>query len=309
MSSSPYLNELIQQFCAQRPIRAGSLIISVFGDAIVPRGGTVWLGSLINVLEPFGLNQRLVRTSIFRLSKEDEWLSADQVGRRAYYSLTSQGRRRFDKAFKRIYLPVLPEWDGSWCLAVLSQLPAEKRQQVRDELQWMGFGSFSPILMASPHADMLEVNSTLTELGALDDTILFETREGEPYSSRALREQSRECWNLDQISESYKSFLERFRPIWQEFSSKGVPGPQDCFIARTLLIHEYRKVMLRDPQLPAELLPPDWSGVSARQLCRNIYSLVCAGSEAYISDMMETADGPLPEPAPTFYKRFGGVRT
>ncbi|MFC6668776.1 phenylacetic acid degradation operon negative regulatory protein PaaX [Marinobacterium aestuariivivens] len=308
MSSSSHLNELVRQFCQQRPIRAGSLIITIFGDAIVPRGGTVWLGSLIQVLESLGLNQRLVRTSVFRLCKEENWLSAEQVGRRAYYSLTPQGRRRFDKAFKRVYVPVLPEWDGSWCLAVLSQLSTEKRQQVRDELQWMGFGPFSPTLMATPHCDMMELRNTLQELEVLDDTILFETRQGDPLSSKALREQCRECWSLDQISDSYRHFLDRFRPVWQELKGKADLDPQECFIARTLLIHEYRKLLLRDPQLPVELLPPDWSGVAARQLCRNLYSLVCAPSEQYISEQMETAEGPLPEPSPSFYKRFGGLK-
>jgi len=307
MRTSPQLNELINQFRSQRPIRAGSLIISVFGDAIVPRGGTVWLGSLINVLEPLGLNQRLVRTSVFRLSKEENWLAAEQVGRRAYYSLTPQGRRRFDQAFKRIYVPAVQEWDGVWCLAVLSQVPSELRQQVRDELQWMGFGAFGPTLMAAPHCDLLEVRNTLQELNVQDSTILFESRENSQLSSKALRAQSRECWNLDQINDSYRSFLDRFRPVWQELNGQQMLDPQQCFIARTLLIHEYRRVLLRDPQLPAELLPSDWGGNAARQLCHNLYNRVCKASEQYIERTMETADGPLPPPAPFFYKRFGGL--
>ncbi|MBT12535.1 MAG: phenylacetic acid degradation operon negative regulatory protein PaaX [Oceanospirillaceae bacterium] len=307
MSSSSSLNTLINQFREQRPIRAGSLIITIFGDSIVPRGGKVWLGSLINVLEPLGLNQRLVRTSVYRLSKEENWLQAEQLGRRAYYSLTPQGRKRFDQAFKRIYVPATREWDGRWCLAVLTQVPAEMRQQVREELQWQGFGAFGPTLVATPHCDPQEVRSTLQELGVLDATILFDTKECDESSSRALRAQSRECWNLDQISDSYQSFLEQFRPVWQEMSSADQLDPQECFIARTLLIHEYRKVLLRDPQLPAELLPSDWNGAAARQLCHNLYSLVCKRSQQYITRMMETADGPLPPPAPSFYKRFGGL--
>jgi phenylacetic acid degradation operon negative regulatory protein len=48
--------------------------------------------------------------------------------------------------------------------------------------------------------------------------------------------------------------------------------------------------------------------VAARQLCRNLYGLVCVASEQYIAENFETADGPLPEPMLTFYKRFGGVK-
>ena len=42
---------------------------------------------------------------------------------------------------------------------------------------------------------------------------------------------------------------------------------------RTLLIHEYRRVLLRDPRLPAALLPLDWPGAAAFALCRDFYRL------------------------------------
>ena len=121
MSNLAPLNNLITRFQEQTPIRASSLIITLYGDAIEPHGGTVWLGSLINLLEPIGINERLIRTSIFRLTKEG-WLTAEKVGRRSYYSLTGTGRRRFEKAFKRVYSPSQPAWDGAWTLVLLSQL-------------------------------------------------------------------------------------------------------------------------------------------------------------------------------------------
>jgi phenylacetic acid degradation operon negative regulatory protein len=77
---SDHLELLIKRFQQQRPLRTGSLIITLFGDAIVPRGGTVWLGSLIELLAPMGVSQRLVRTSVFRLTREG-WLMAEKVGR------------------------------------------------------------------------------------------------------------------------------------------------------------------------------------------------------------------------------------
>ena len=109
MSFSSEFAKLVGVFVRQRPIRAGSLIITVYGDAVAPRGGTVWLGSLIKVLGPFGLNQRLVRTSVHRLMRDD-WLVSEQVGRRSDYSLTDTGRRRFEEATRRIYAPPLLKW-------------------------------------------------------------------------------------------------------------------------------------------------------------------------------------------------------
>ncbi len=82
---------LIDDFQKRRPIRAGSLIITVYGDSIVPRGGTVWLGSLSKLVEPIGINERLVRTSVYRLTNET-WLRGEKIGRRSYYRLSGPGR-------------------------------------------------------------------------------------------------------------------------------------------------------------------------------------------------------------------------
>ncbi|HEY6609826.1 MAG TPA: phenylacetic acid degradation operon negative regulatory protein PaaX, partial [Pseudomonas sp.] len=210
MTSLAPLANLIQRFQEQTPIRASSLIVTVYGDAIEPHGGAVWLGSLIQLLEPMGINQRLIRTSVFRLTK-DGWLKADKVGRRSYYSLTGAGRRRFEKAFKRIYSSNVPAWDGTWCLAVLSQLEPNKRKQVREELEWQGFGALAPTVLASPRCDRADVAATLQELEALDDTILFETTTQEVLASRALRLQVKESWKIDVLGSHYSEFIQLFR--------------------------------------------------------------------------------------------------
>ncbi|MGH8466780.1 MAG: phenylacetic acid degradation operon negative regulatory protein PaaX [Pseudomonas sp.] len=307
MTSLAPLNQLITRFQQQTPLRASALIITLYGDAIEPHGGTVWLGSLIQLLEPIGINERLIRTSIFRLTKEG-WLSAEKVGRRSYYSLTGTGRRRFEKAFKRVYSAALPAWDGSWTLALLSQLPQDKRKQVREELEWQGFGAISPVMLACPRCERADVVATLQDLEVLEDTILFETTAQDVLASKALRMQVRESWNIEALAAQYSEFIQLFRPLWQALREQDQLQPMDCFLARTLLIHEYRKLLLRDPQLPDELLPGDWEGRAARQLCRNIYRLVQAKGEEFLSSALETADGPLPEVGESFYLRFGGLK-
>ena len=67
------LGQWIEKKLADRPLRANSLIITIYGDMIAPHGGTVLLGGLIRLVAPLGLNPRTVRTSVFRLSRE-KWL-------------------------------------------------------------------------------------------------------------------------------------------------------------------------------------------------------------------------------------------
>jgi phenylacetic acid degradation operon negative regulatory protein len=302
------IEELVAAFRETRPMRGGSLIITVYGDAIVPRGGTVWLGSLITLLEPLGLNQRLVRTSVFRLSKEG-WLTSQQMGRRSYYSLSDSGRRRFESAFRRIYAPPHLDWDEVWRIVIISQVDAARRETVRRELGWLGYGAIANGVLAHPMADVDSLLTTLQDLGVQDDVIILHaTSEGLLPATQPLKQLVRGCWNLEALAQAYQHFLERFRLIWKVLeTTPELWEPEQCFQIRILMIHEYRRILLRDPQLPDALLPADWAGTAARLLCRNLYRLTQGPAEQYLRGVLETAEGPLPDPVPHYYRRFGGL--
>ena len=87
-------------------LRANSLLITVFGDAFAPRGQSIWLGSLIELLGLFGISPRQVRTSAFRMCA-DQWFSATRIGRRSYYGLSDVGLLRVQHADQRIYLSLI----------------------------------------------------------------------------------------------------------------------------------------------------------------------------------------------------------
>lgn len=301
------LESLTERFRHQKPLRASSLVITVYGDSIEPHGGTVWLGSLIKLLEPMGINERLMRTTIFRLTQEG-WLMSDRVGRRSYYSLTGPGRRRFEQAFRRVYRSNNQPWDGSWCLLMTNQLTPEQRKQLLDDLSWQGFAALTGHLYGSPNCNTGHVHSAISSAGLENDVVLFETRPQEELAGRPVRLLVKESWDLESLGRQYEEFLTLFRPVWQELSEKEDIRPQDCFLARTLLIHEYRKLVLRDPLLPDELLPGDWEGRAARQLCRNIYRRLTPGAELWLAESLETAEGPLPVVSSAFWQRFGGLK-
>ncbi|HET6519065.1 MAG TPA: hypothetical protein VFG47_04520, partial [Geminicoccaceae bacterium] len=69
----PLVAAQVEAFRRRQPVRAGSLIVTVYGDAIAPRGGTVSLASLTRLLQAFGLSAGLVRTAVSRLAA-DGWL-------------------------------------------------------------------------------------------------------------------------------------------------------------------------------------------------------------------------------------------
>lgn len=298
--------KLLSDFKAQPTVRAGSLIVTVFGDAIAPRGGAVWLGSLIRAMDDFGISERLVRTSIFRLS-QDDWFEVEQSGRRSYYSLSADGARKFGVATHRIYGEPRVAWSGDWCLILLSDLGTTAREQVRKELSWLGFAAISPGVLAHPSPDLTDLGVSLSRMGCKDDLVIMQGRLVRSGQEKALRNLVHKHWNLAEIDQRYEKFVRMFRPVLAAARKKQRKEPKLAFLIRMLLIQEYRKVLLRDPLLPAELLPLKWHGTAAYQLCRNLYTSVFVAADDFMTEAMETADGPLPPPAPEFYTRFGGL--
>ena len=297
--------KLIEDFRSRPTLRSGSLITTVFGDSIAPRGGNVWLGSLISVLADFGVSERLVRTSVFRLSK-DGWLHSEQVGRRSYYSLSAEGRERFEQATQRIYSVPTGHWDGRWCLLLLSGLNTSTKEQVRKEFGWLGFGALSANVLAHPAPDLAEVDKTMIRLGITEALVIFEGQTIR--NDGGMRQLAHNSWNLTDLNGRYEQFVKMFRPVMKAIGDAGKVSEKQAFIVRTLLIQEYRKVLLRDPLLPQELLLPGWNGVAAYQLCRNLYLATHYEADAYVGHTMETTDGPLPPPGALFWKRFGGIK-
>jgi len=82
----------------------------------------------------------------------------------------------------------------------------------------------------------------------------------------------------------------------------------DSLLIRILMVHEYRKILLRDPRLPDMLMPTHWEGNTAYQLCRDIYQLLLKKSEYCLGNIMETEEGPLPQPDKEFFQRFSGLK-
>ena len=84
--------------------------------------------------------------------------------------------------------------------------------------------------------------------------------------------------------------------------------PVQAFQIRILLIHQYRRILLKDPNLPFELLPTDWLSLIARNLSTNLYQAVFAAGDEFFLETARTAEGLMPPAHPQFYKRFGGLK-
>ena len=299
----------LDDFRQQRRMQAGSLIISAFGDAVLARGGRIWLGSLITLLAPLELNDRLIRTSIFRLVKE-EWLYSETVGRRADYMLTPAGQRRFEESARHIYASSAPIWDRRWRLVfTVGELDTKARERLRSAFFWQGFGALGSDCFVHPSADLNTAFDALMTEGLGDLTKhLMPLLAADPGSGHSAKDADlvKRAWNLDKLASGYKDFVNRYSPILNQLRLDSQPDFDDesAFLLRTLLIHDYRRLLLRDPELPDVLLPAHWPGQAARLLCREIYRRLLVASERHLELHLKLANGSTPKALPMLGERF-----
>src|SRR5260370_2803996 len=84
------LARIIEQL-KREPSRTGSIVITVFGDAIVPRGGSVWLGTLLEFFKALDIDSGVVRTAMSRLAAHPP-LPRNKVGPNQFFSPGQNGR-------------------------------------------------------------------------------------------------------------------------------------------------------------------------------------------------------------------------
>jgi phenylacetic acid degradation operon negative regulatory protein len=303
------IQTILTGFRRQQPLRAGSLLVTILGDAIAPRGGSIALSSLIALARLFGISERLARTAVGRLANDD-WVTSIRSGRSSYYTLSAQGRGRFAEATHRIYSCPTDAWNGAWTLVILSgTLERKVREKLSDELRWLNFGEASAGVFARPTHGVDTVREELARLGANDQLIVFQGGGAGGHESE-LRLVAR-CWDLAELARRYRQFIAMFEPVDQAASVSDISGAvgETAYVLRTLLLHEYRRIYLRDPLLPNRLLPADWAGTDALELCRRLYIKAFQVSERYLSETVQTVSGRLPPPSQEIYRRFGGLPT
>lgn len=280
--------EKILAHVREEPSRTWSIIITLYGDAIVPRGGSVWLGTLLKFFNALGIADGVVRTAMSRLAA-DGWLKRTRVGRNSYYRLARKGEETFRRATEHIYRPSPPPWPGAFDLVFAGE--GANDEMFRAAMATAEFGSVAAGLFIAPAGAAIPQASGLARLSV----------SGEADALRALAARS---WPLGETGEAYRRFLAAFEPLRTALRAGGGPSDLDALVARVLLVHEYRRIVLRDPILPVEVLPPDWPGTAARVMCGEIYPRVLPGSERWLDvHALNKCGEPLPA-SDEIYKRF-----
>jgi phenylacetic acid degradation operon negative regulatory protein len=297
------IDTFIEQRAELANISCRTFIVTVFGDVVSQHGDWVWLGSLIEILQPLGYSERLVRTSVFRLVKED-WLEVKKVGRKSYYRLTNSANSHYIKAAKRIYTADTRLSENNWCILLPSFVEEPKLSLLKKQLNWLGFSAISAGAYAHPNFDQTSLDETIKELDLADSVVVFSANTIGDNSANVLKKLVDLKWEMPALQQRYSLFIETYNEIAELIRSGVSITDHQCLSLRILMVHEYRRILLTDHELAEDMLPPDWKGHQANQLVESLYAKFSEPSCQYICSTLQSIDGPLAPPNKSFFKRF-----
>ena len=245
---------------------ARSLLLTVLGEFVLPRGEPVWTQVLIDVLGLLEVENKSARQALARTAAEG-LLVSDRSGRRVRWSLSEQGTRLLTDGAARIYgfSAATRPWEGRW-LVLLVSVPEARRQlrhRLRTRLAWAGLGSPAPGVWVTP--DPSKQDEAADVIADLELTGVTSSFVG-PFG--AIGEQDAvvaQAWDLAEVEAAYDEFLDAFADADPHTSA-------EVLAHQIHLVHAWRRFPFLDPKLPAELLPEQWAGTRAAELFDTLHS-------------------------------------
>lgn len=253
MSTDP-LAPFIEQLHASR-LRTWSIIITIFGDCIQPRGGRAAMTELQALTDRLGIEGGALRTAMSRLAK-DGWVERDREGRNSFYALTPLGQATSLPATRQIYRARFTA-AGPWTLAISAAPP-------------------------DPAADTptLEVTRQVRIIGA--DRAEHHCNAGDLVLHGApdtIPDWVRTAAISPPLTEGYAALAEMLDAL--DAGALAELPPLEALAMRVLLIHFWRRLALRHPAPPEGLIDADWPGQTCHAAMARLYPALIAVSETW----------------------------
>jgi phenylacetic acid degradation operon negative regulatory protein len=231
-------------------------LFDLYGDHLTTNGNWAPIAGIVRLLGTVDVHSPAVRTAVSRMVREG-WLEPSERAGQRGYTASARARARLDEARNRIYGTRDARWDGQWHVVVIQRATDRAaRGRVAAALGYLGYARMAPDTWVAPRIS-----------ADLADSLAGEKLGSKQFSSRYAASSdslAAELWDLEELAAAYRRFIRTTRELVAQL-------PPDCtpergFAIRTAFVHEWRKFLFLDPDLPAEVLPPDWPGREAAAL-------------------------------------------
>lgn len=241
LESDDIFNRAIATLTRGGPHRVWSLIVTVFGDLAQGEGQDIAGPTLSRILAPMGVKAEAQRVALHRLRKDD-WIDSRRDGRFSRHFLTAKGRAASAAAARRIYAAEPSSSPERWHLALAGPEPDQALSDLAktgaaiavDGRMLLGPGR-------APAAAYGLKDALVLEADALSDPPEWlQAAFCPPDLVAAYGDLAAQLAELDSLTETWPA-----------------PGPDPLETAalRVLIVHDWRRLVLRRPDLPPNFFP------------------------------------------------------
>ncbi len=260
--------KLIEDLNSINKPRVWSIVITIFGDCAILRGGTIAMSELQEITTLLQIEPGALRTAMSRLAKEN-WVVRKKVGRNSFYKLSSDGFKSFSEPTSKIYAKDEIKADEGFFLGIKEATIMSEAKVFTEFLRRTGSICLSKNIFFIPKNyysdDFLKKHNVFIVKG-------FE---------KNLPDWVGEKLFPNQIKRSLLGLMKKYKYLNNESASNKIHSPSDALIIRILLIHEWRRIILRLPTNPLTFSPADWPLEDCRHLVKSIYQKVIPPSERW----------------------------
>ena len=282
-----------QQNISGSRLRVWSLVVTIFGDAIKPRGGVLRLGALHEITGHIGIESNALRTAVSRLAS-DGWLERERIGRASYYRPSKVASGEIFGASTIIYQFFPTKWNQKWIFAV--PLGDEGFGiEAKLALHRAGFAFHSRKLAVAPDMGAFKLTADLNQVAIFSASSFDEHNIGQ-FLKKVIFHHN--CEAL------YGEFANSAAALLESVKDTSAIDDLDALLLRTLLVHQWRRIVLKDVHWPRELRSKHWPGFAAQALIKELYHRLLEPSENWLSKLDGTPTGRLPEADNVLAQRF-----
>ncbi|PCI05117.1 MAG: hypothetical protein COB78_00385 [Hyphomicrobiales bacterium] len=248
-----------------------SVIVTIFGDLTKNQGDEISGPLLSMIMEKIGIRPEAMRVAIHRLRK-DNWIESRKEGRVSQYRLSAKGYAESEAARPRIYASVqaLDQNSGKdWHL--LLQEPGKDFGQ-RDPNQ----------IEIVPNTFLGTGLAKQTPSGAF--VIQFTDLNAPEWVKQKILPNA--------LLSAYEQFQLSLTKISEKLLSQSQPNRLEAAIIRILIIHNWRRLLLRHPEAADAFFPDSWAGRECRKLVTSILAKLPENNLDALSRELETSQKP-----------------
>lgn len=210
---------------------------------------------LLRLLGHLHMTESAARSTLAKMVRRGR-LDVERRGRVGLYSLGAPLAHRYRQIEGTA---AQPAWSGGFH-GLLHQVP-ESTRWFRDRLTYYadfhGFGALRPGVLISARAG---ADTVLEQLGEVPADAFVHRVQITPESIEEARGMASATWDLAEVARRAEHLTSRIRTLRRsaEGAAADEAGLWGVFEQWNALYQQVMRVVLADPHLPAELLPPRW---------------------------------------------------